>query len=93
MPFISQSEFETYLVKHAENSKIKFYEALINNKEYLPQIEELFVNAKDKSKYLIPVYIKMMFVQTEESYHAFILSLSHLENINLDKLNDIFNIC
>jgi len=92
LPFISQKEFEDYLVKHAENSKIKFYEALIKNKEYFPQIEELFINAKDKSKYLIPVYIKMMFVQTEESYHAFILTLSHLENINLDKLNDIFKL-
>ena len=72
--------------------KIRFYEALSNKKEYYPQIDELFVNAKDKSKYLIPVYIKSYFVQTEESNHAYVMILSYLDDINLNKLNDIFNL-
>ena len=92
LPYFSQKEFEAYLIKHADTSKIKFYEALSNKKEYFPQIDELFINAKDKSKYLIPVYIKMMFVQTEESYHTYIFTLSYLDDINLNKLNEIFKL-
>ena len=70
--------------------KIKFYE--VNKKEYIPKFDELFINAKDKSKYLIPIYIKMFLVQTEESDHAYIMTISHLDDINLNKLNDIFKI-
>ena len=92
LPFITQKEFEAFLVKHTNELKIKFYEALSDKKEYIPQIDELFINAKDKSKYLIPIYIKMIFVQTEESNHAYILTLSYLEDINLNKLNDIFKL-
>ena len=92
LPYISGKEFYDYLLKHTNKLKIKFYEALGNKKEYLPQIDELFINAKDKSKYLIPVYIKMMFVQTEESDQAYIMNLSYLEDINLNKMNDIFNL-
>ena len=90
LPYISQKEFDDYLVKNMNNSKMKFYETLSNQKEYLPQIDELFINAKSKSKYLIQIYVKMMFVQTEESNHAYILTISYLEDINLNKLNDIF---
>ena len=89
LPYISQKEFETYLIKHTDKSKTKFYEALSNKKEYFPQIDELFINVKDKSKYLIPIYLKIKFVQTEESYHAFIFILNHLDNI---KFNDIFKL-
>ena len=92
LPCISAKEFKSFLVKHTNKLKIKFYEALGNKKEYFPQVDELFINTKDKSKYLIPVYIKMIFVQTEESDHAYIMNLSYLEDINLNKMNDIFNI-
>ena len=47
LPYISQKDFESYFVKHTNNLKIRFYEALSNKKEYYPQIDELFVNAKD----------------------------------------------
>ena len=92
LPYISQKEFETFLKNYTNELKIKFYETISNNKEYIPQIYEFFINAKDKSKYLIPVYIKMLFVQTEESNHAYILTLSYLEDINLNKLKDIFKL-
>ena len=34
----------------------------------------------------------MFLVQTEESDHAYIMTLSYLDDINLNKLNDIFKI-
>ena len=92
LPYISQKEFDNYLVKQTNHLKIRFYEALTNKKEYYPQIDELFVNAKDKSKYLVPVYIKSYFVQTEESNHAYIMILSYLDDINLNKFNDVFKL-
>ena len=92
LPGISQKEFELYLIKHTNELKNKFYDAITNKREYIPQSEELFISAKDKSKYLIPLYIKMIFVQTEESEHAYIMTISYQEDINLNKINDIFKL-
>ena len=92
MPNICQKEFIEYLRIKTHRLKIKFYDELINNKEYFPEVVELFINAKDKSKYLVPIYIKMIFVQTEDSNHTYILSLSYHDNIILDKMNKIFNL-
>ena len=92
LPDICKAEFENCLIKRTNRLKIKFYEALGNKKIYIPKIDELFVSAKDKSKYLIPVYIKMFLVQTEESDHAYIMTISYLDDINLNKINDIFKI-
>ena len=90
LPDICKEEFENCLSNITNKLKIKFYE--VNKKEYIPKFDELFINAKDKSKYLIPIYIKMFLVQTEESDHAYIMTLSHLDDVDLNKLNDIFKI-
>ena len=92
LPGITQYEFGAYLKKHTNQLKIKFYDALTNKKEYIPQFDELFIGAKDKSKYLMPLYIKMVFVQTEESNHAYIMTISYLEDVILNKMNDIFKL-
>ena len=92
LPCICRKEFENYLIKHTNKLKTKFYEALTNKKEYIPQFEELFINARDKSKYLIQLHIKMFLVQTEENEHAYIITMSYLEDINLNKIKDIFKI-
>ena len=92
LPCITQKAFESYLINHTNQLKLKFYEALTNKKEYFPQADELFINAKDKSKYLLPIYIKMIFVQTEESNHSYILTISYQDDINLNKINDIFKL-
>ena len=92
LPDICKKEFENCLNKITNKLKIKFYEALGNKKEYIPKIDELFISAKNKSKYLIPIYIKMILVQTEESDHAYMMNISYLDDINLNKLNDIFKI-
>ena len=92
LPDICKDEFENCLIKRTNRLKIKFYDALGNKKIYIPKTDEMFINAKDKSKYLIPLYIKMLLVQTEESDHAYIMTISYLDNINLNKINDIFKI-
>ena len=40
----------------------------------------------------MPLYIKMIFVQTEESNHAYIMTISYLEDIILNKMNEIFKL-
>ena len=92
IPSICHNEFENYLYKLTNQLKTKFYNALTNNKEYIPESNELFISAKDKSKYLIYLYINMIFVQTEDSEHAYIMKISYLDDTNLNKINNIFNI-
>ena len=92
MPGITQKEFEIFLRKKTNKLKIKFYDCLTNKKEYLPQIDELFISVKSKSKFLLPIYIKMMLVQTEESYHNYIMTMHYHDDINLNKINDIFKL-
>ena len=90
LPDICQKEFENYLHKHTNKLKIKFYDTLAKKVEYFPQIDELFISGQDKSKYIVPIYIKMLLVQTEESDHAYIMLVSYLEDINLNKFNELF---
>jgi hypothetical protein len=92
LPDLSKEIFQSYLIQKTTKLKKIFYDTLINKKEYIPGFEELFISCKDKSKFLLPIYIKMILVQTEDSNHAYMMTLSYLENINLSKLNEIFKL-
>ena len=92
VPNLYHNEFENYLYKLTNQLKIKFYNSLTNKKEYLPESIELFISGKDKSKYLIPLYIKMILVQTEDNEHAYIIKISYFDDINLNKINNIFKL-
>ena len=58
-----------------EKSKTKFYESLVNKLIYEPEYTELFIHAKNKSKYLIPLFLRIYLVKTEENELVFITEI------------------
>ena len=79
-----------------EKTKTEFYDCLLNKLIYKPKFTELYVHGKNKSKYLVPLYVKFYLVQTEDSELVYILeiiknSLAELKN-NLN-INDDENAC
>jgi hypothetical protein len=61
--------------KITEKAKIVFYDNLVNKFVYKPEFTEVYVHAKNKSKHLIPLYVKFYLVQTEESELVYIVEL------------------
>ena len=79
-----------------EKTKTEFYDCLLNKLIYKPKFTELYIHGKNKSKYLIPLYVKFYLVQTEEGELVYILeiiknSLAELK-INLN-ISDDENAC
>ena len=79
-----------------EKTKTEFYDCLLNKLIYKPKFTELYVHGKNKSKYLVPLYVKFYLVQTEDSELVYILeiiknTLAELKsNLNI---NDDENAC
>ena len=73
-----------------EKTKTQFYDNLVNKLIYKPEFTELYVHAKNKSKYLIPLYLKIYLVQTEESELVYIVEINR-NNCYFGELNDNFN--
>ena len=92
MPDIYHKQFEQYLIQYTNDAKTRFYDLLSNKKEYYPQFFEMLIEGRNKSKYLIPLYLKSFFVQTEKSEYVYILEISTENSIILNKLNETFNL-
>ena len=73
-----------------EQFKTDFYEDLVNKKIYKPGYTEQYVHAKNKSKYLIPIYMKIFLVQTEESELVYIAEINK-NNSYIGELKENFN--
>ena len=72
-----------------EKIKTEFYDNLVNKIIYKPQSIELYVHGKNKSKYLIPLQLKIYLVQTEESELVYIVEINRNDSFN-GELNDTF---
>ena len=57
----------------SEKDKTEFFENLSKNMIYNPKFEEFLAFGRNKSKYLIPLFLKIFFVQTEEGELAYIV--------------------
>ena len=75
IPELFQKEHEKEFNKITEKAKIIFYDNLVNKFVYKPEFTEVHVHAKNKSKHLLPLYIKIYLVQTEESELVYIVEL------------------
>ena len=71
--------------ENAEKMKTEFFECLSKNIIYNPKFSKFIAFGRNKSKYLIPLYLKIFFIQTEESDLAFIV----IFDINKTIINDI----
>ena len=75
---------------YSEKDKTEFFESLSNNLIYKPKYREFIAFGRNKSKYLIPLFLKIFFVQTEESELAYIVKfdLHKLNNNDSNEKND-----
>ena len=92
LPQIFHKQFEKYLKNHTNNIKTHFYDLLSNQKEYFPEFKEMFILGKNKSKYLIPLYVKYYFTQTEENEHIYVVEIALENGFMLDKITQVFNL-
>lgn len=92
IPQVFHKQFEKYLKSHTNNIKTHFYDLLSHQKEYFPDFKELFIHGKNKSKYLIPLYVKYYFTQTEENEHIYVVEIAYENGFMLDKITQVFNL-
>ena len=70
--------------RNIEKNKTEFFECLSKNMIYTPKFSEFLTYGRNRSKYLIPLYLKIFFVQTEESDLAYIVKFDENKTINND---------
>ena len=92
LPELFHMQFKKYLLHFTNKVKTKFYELLSNKQEYYPEIIEDFIHGKNKSKYLIPLYIKFFFAQSEENEYIYVIELALEDNLTINKRNPSFNL-
>ena len=82
----------------SDKTKNNFYNNFLNKTNYKPEFIEIYICGKNKSKYLIPLYLKLYLVQTEENELVYIIEIIknnvYKEEIYHDfNSNDNSNIC
>lgn len=90
IPEIFQKIHDRTFIELTDKAKTKFFDNLVNKTIYKPDFNEICIHAKNSSKYLIPLYLKISLVQTEESELVHIVEIS-TNNLYLDELNDNIN--
>ena len=71
-----------------EKTKTEFFENLSKKINYVPKFIEFSAFGRNKSKYLIPLDLKVFFTQTEESDLVYIVDLAKKKNMNNDFFED-----
>ena len=86
------------LLEFNEKAELTFYKELYMKDNYIPQYLEATVYAISKSKFLIPIELKIYFAQTEGNEFVYVVEIKKikdyqkiLENIEDNDLN-IYNI-
>jgi hypothetical protein len=91
-PEIYHRQYELSSLQYTNKVKTKFYDLLSHKKEYYPDFLEMMIEGKNKSKYLIPLFLKIFFAQTEENEHVFVVEFLYDDEVIINKMNEIFNI-
>ena len=92
IPQVFHKQFGKYLKIHTNNIKTHFYDLLSHRKEYFPEFKETFIHGKNKSKYLVPLYVKYYFTQTEENEIIYVVEIAYENGFMLDKITQVFNL-
>ena len=97
IPEIYHNDHIKLFNENTEKIKTDFFENLTKNKIYQPKFQELLIYGRNKSKYIIPLEIKVLFVQTEDSELVYIVKLykkdSYNNYLNDNNINEINQIC
>ena len=87
IPEIFHRELNKLIIDYCDKLKNKFYEDLYLKIEYKPNILEFFTHGRNKSKYLIPLNLKIFLVQTEESDILIVVEFVRKEDNIIDNNN------
>ena len=90
IPELFQKLHERVYNDITEKIKTQFYDKLVNKIIYKPQFTEIYAHAKNKSRYIIPLLLKVYLVQTEENELVFIVEINR-NNSYKGELDDIFS--
>ena len=91
IPEIFQKIHDRTFIEVTDKAKAKFFDNLVNKIIYKPDFNEICIHAKNSSKYLIPLYLKICLLQTEETELVHVVEISP-NNSYLGELNDNINI-
>ena len=75
IPELFHKAHDKLLFEFNEKALTTFYKELYKNDNYIPEYLERTVNGISKSKYLIPIKMKIYFVQTEANEFVYIVEL------------------
>ena len=87
IPEIFQNMHDKLLVNYSEKYKSSFYKELFRNDIYIPEFLEKPMHAISKSKFLIPIKLKVYFVQNEGDEFIYIVEVNKIKDYQqvLDK--------
>ena len=90
IPELYQKNHEKMLYEFTERAESTFYKELFINDNYIPEYLESIVYAVTKSKFLIPVQLKIYFVQTEGNNFVFVVEVKKIKDYHkiLEKSED-----
>ena len=93
IPEVYHSFHNKLFNENTEKTKTEFFEYLSNNLIYTPKFLDFSVFGRNKSKYLIPLNLKLFFVQTEESDLAYIVKFDISKTFDSDLDENINTKC
>ena len=76
------------LLKYHERAKSLFYKELFEKDNYIPEYLEKEVYAISKSKYLIPLKLKVYFVQTESNEFVYLAEIMNIQDFQKYLVNN-----
>ena len=90
IPEIFHNKHNKTLLDFNNKSVLNFYKELFMNDNYIPQYLETNVYALSKSKFLIPIELKIYFVQTEGNEFAYVVEVKKTKDYqkNLENIED-----
>ena len=88
IPEIFHQKHNLIILNYLKNNKLKFIKNLYDKKKFYPDFIEKETFILSKSKFLIPIKLKIFFVQTEKNDFVFIakiLQIIDIKDINISK--------
>ena len=82
IPELFHKAHNRLLYNFNDKAKTTFYKDLFNNDNYIPNYIEKYVYALTKSKFLIPIKLKIYFVQTEGNEFVYIAEVAKIKDFH-----------
>ena len=80
IPELFHQNHDKVLLEFNEKAELTFYKELYMKDNYIPQYLEATVYAISKSKFLIPIELKIYFVQTEGNEFVYVVEIKKIKD-------------